>query len=155
MSRASTSKDYTGRTVDLSLFPQISSSDVPSAMGIGPQTRVISGPLKACQKFIAVLMTELGSDRVRPNMGTSLPAALKGGRIFISPGQIEQAFNVEAAIAVNYLDAVRKPGQPLDEIITEVRLRTYSSARRSLSLTADATMADGSTSPILLPVIWQ
>ena len=155
MARPSTSKDYTGRTVDLCLFPELAVSGVPSAMALGPNTRVIAGPSKACQKFMVVLMTELGSDRVRPSMGTAIPAMLRSGRIFISPGQVEQVFNVEAMVAVNYLNSVRTTGQPLDEIVTLAKLSSYSYSGTTLSLTINLTMADGSTNPILLPVIWQ
>ena len=155
MSRPSTSTSYSGRLVDLCLFPKLATPDTAAGMSVGPSTRVIAGPAKACQKFMVVFLTEKGSDRVRPDMGTSFPTILRNGSVFVTPGQIEQLFNVEALVAINYLNSIRSKGQPKDEIVTKVTLRTYMATRTSLAITADVYFADGSISPIILPAIWQ
>lgn len=155
MARQTTTQDYSSRLVDLSIFPDLKKPEVPARMAIGPVARVIAGPAKACQKFLTIFMTEVGSDRVRPEMGTGFPKMLRTGQIFVSPGQIEQVFNVEAAMAVNYLRLVRPAGQPLDEIITRVSLSTYTTTKTGLSITAKVYLADDSTVPMTLPVVWQ
>ena len=155
MARPSTSTDYIGRSVDLCLFPTLALPDTPARMAVGPHTRVISGAAKACQKFLVVFLTEKGSDAQRPDMGTNFPTILRSGRIFASPGQVEQIFNIEALVAINYLNSVRQAGQPLDEIIKSVTLKTYSATRTGLSVVADVQLADGGSTPLLLPVIWQ
>ncbi len=155
MDRTSTSKDYEGRLVDLSIFPDLSTSGSSSLMYIGDKSKMIAGASKACQKFLIVFLTKLGSDKSRPNMGTAFSQMIQSGSIFISPGQVEQAFNVEALAAIKYIESISNyeySSVPLDEIITEVRLTDFTISKTRLSIKAIVKFADNSTLSMMIPI---
>jgi len=156
MARSFISINYKNRLIDLSLFPELSTPGINANMSIGPNSKVITGPSKACQRFLIVFLTKLGSDASRPTMGTRFPSMLQTGMIFISPGQVEQIFNVEALAAITYLRSLPDINtRSLDEIVTEVRLTNYSISRTLLTIEANVSFADGSTLPMVIPTTWQ
>lgn len=144
------STDYTGRSVDLCLFPSLMSFATPADMELSSFPKVIAGPSKAAQGFIILLFTRLGELPERPDVGTNFFSRMTLGSVRY-PSDVHQAFLIEGSKAMdawNDLSASR----PLDEQIKSVDLADLSFNQTGISLTVELTTKGGDSIVFLLPV---
>jgi hypothetical protein len=104
----------------------------------------VAGPAKLGQRFLLELLTEKGSMRFRPGRGSSLPAALRSGRldteadVFVAFGAALQ--DVEANLLADEAD-----DDPDDERYAGAELTRVVLGPTSVTLTARVTSRAGAT----------
>jgi len=147
-----TSFNYTGRKVDMSIYPE-KILDSPQILGFGNgPALVISGPLKAAQNYARILLSKKGEHADDPSFGTSLLMDLVSGNM-LHPIKISQAFAMANLDAMAYLYKKYKEDTPLDEKIKFVTLLEYSSSSPTdISFRAELTMASKDSLTFLLPI---
>ena len=148
----STSQNYSGRKVDLSLFPELKTPSVLATMTVAGPGRVIAGPAKAAQNFLFALLGREGERPGDPDFGTQFLARLTQGSVRY-PSDVDQIFTLEASKAVDWWNSKSKL-RPLDEQIKGVSLTNQSVDQSKILLSVSlTTRGDGSTA-FLIPVNW-
>lgn len=143
------SQDYVGRNVDLCILE--TSADpgpAPVFVGISGSGTVSSGPWKAAQAFLKILMTAKGSVAAEPIYGTRFASNLLGGSISTEV-RLLQEFHRDLPDILNYLSNAFSEA-PDDERIRSARLEAFSVQLDSAVMRIRLTFADSST--ILAPV---
>lgn len=153
MAIIATSKNYTGRKVDLSLYPEIAVSGVPVEGKISPSSRAIAGPSKVAQNFVRILLTPLGKYRAHPKLGSDFMLRLRQGFVRFDVDLLH-LFTGEALGVVEFMEAQTTIDTPLDERIAAVELVEYSVIQGSVRLRARLTTQAGDNTTFLLPVSW-
>ena len=148
----SISTDYTGRTVDLSIFPTIAISMVPVGDSIDP-SRAIAGPSKLAQNFLRILMTPLGTYASNVDFGSNFMLRLKNGSIKF-PVDLSQAFSAEALRVQLQMQKMYAANTPDDEKLGTISLQNFTINRGVVQLTINLTTVAGSSASFLLPVVW-
>ena len=150
-----TSSNYSGRQVDLSIFPDQRLPNRAVITDIGKDrvfSRAIAGPAKASQNYGRLLLTPLGSVRSHPTMGTKFRERFTQGglRYGTDPGQVFAAENLRV---LDFLDSV-SVGRPDDERIESATLQGFTVVAGGVTLNVALTMRSGDTTTFLLPVSW-
>ena len=152
MAITSTSKNYTGRTVDLSIYPNITVENTQVVSGI-PFSRAIAGPSKVAQNFVRILLTPKGQYRAHPDLGSNFLQRIRSG--FVKQDiDLLHLFSGESLGVKNFMDDLVTSSTPLDEQILSVEMTKYSAARGSFSMTIQLTTQGGESVSFLLPVVW-
>lgn len=146
------STDYSGRKVDLSIFPDGVTPNVPVEASLGFAGKVVSGPLAIAQAFAVALLTPLGHYKSDPDFGSTLIEDLSSKKIEM-PSDILHAFALSSIPVVSYLDSARQDA-PDDERIDAVRLESYNISGSVIELTIVITTLAGQSATFLLPVQW-
>lgn len=149
---APTSTNYSGRKVDLSIFPSGSDPNVPANSGFSLGGRVISGPLALAQAFSVALLTPLGHYKSDPDFGSTLMADLTERKIQF-PSDILHVFALASISVISYFDTYRR-NLPLDEQIDDVILDSYTVQGTVIEMSISLTAKSGSNTTFLLPVQW-
>lgn len=149
---SSTSTVYTGRLVDLSLFPNLNLPDTPEPMTVAGISKVTAGISKAIQGFVLCLLSPQGSNFEDPTMGTNFSSRMGYGGIKY-PSDISQIFAIEASKAVDWWNFNSK-ARPLDEQIKSVDLTNQRIGTTSISLSIKVTTKAETDISFLLPVKW-
>ena len=119
-----TTTNYTGRSIDISLFGS-SPTGASIEMGLRPTALAITGKLKASQNYIRAMFSSVGERREEPRYGSALISGLIGTNINF-PIQINQIFSTQNALALNWIKSNYTSSTPLDEQIDTVTLLSYS-----------------------------
>jgi len=148
-----TSINYTGRRVDLSLYPAIRLSGVPVSNEFSQAPKAVAGLSALVQNFARILLTPEGTFRGDPTMGTNFFKKISAGGIRY-PADIEHSFLIEASKAAEYMATATDPSTPLDEQLETASLSDIEIGPTSISLVIDVVSRAGSTVSFLLPVNW-
>lgn len=149
---SSTSTSYTGRLVDLSLFPEIRSAGVPADMTLEPSGAVVAGVSKAVQGFLICLLSSEGENREDPFFGTNFRSRMILTNVRY-PSDVDQIFTLEASKAIDWWNRNSK-SRPLDEQIKTVELVSQSLTSTKVSLRLKLYSKSESDIDFLLPVNW-
>jgi len=149
---SSISTDYSGRQVDLSIYPDQVSPGVAVEGSLSLGSRAIAGPLALAQAFALALLTPLGHYRSDPQYGSTLLEDLTDKKIEY-PSDILHAFALSSVSVVSYFDTYRSQ-VPDDEKIATVRLETYNVRGTVIEMTIVMTTLAGQSVTFLLPVQW-
>ena len=150
MSQLST--NYSGRTVDLSIFPDLSAIGIPAESKLSIQPKAVAGIAMAVQNFARILLTPLGNYRADPLMGSNFSQKLSN-RYILYPSDLQQVFLIESARVLDYM-ASHYGSAPLDERIQSVSLLSSSVRSTTISMTIAVVTAAGNTVSFILPVVW-
>lgn len=148
-----TSKNYTGRKVDLSLFPTIQSPSVSVNSGLTAEPKAIAGLSAMAQNYGRVLLTPLGTYRGDPLMGSYFFNKLVT-RLVRYPSDIQQTFLIESGRVIDYLDTVYAADAPLDEQVRRATLTDIELQGTSIGLVIELESRAGDSVSFLLPVNW-
>jgi hypothetical protein len=154
MPLTSASTLYQGRIVDLSLFPTMISSNSPARLELGGYPKSISGPGKAAQNFIKILLTTKGSNKAHKGLGSNLLKTVQTGMNSAASSTISGLFNSSALEVVNFIRTTWTDSTPVDEKILSVNLIDFSVSPGVVLFKAQLTSGDGSSFPFLIPVNW-
>jgi hypothetical protein len=146
-------KNYTGRKVDLCLYPGLAASGVPVPARVGLFSRVIAGPGKAAQNFARILLTPLGTYRAYPKLGSNFMLRLEQGFVRFDVDLLH-LFAGESLGVLTFMRSLATAVTPLDEQLAEVVMTSYSVQRGVVSLTLQFTTRAGVGTSFLLPVAW-
>jgi hypothetical protein len=120
-----TSINYFNRKIDISFFPK-KKEDASQLLGFGgSHAPSISGPLKASQNYIRVLLSSAGERSEDPSLGTKLIKDFSSKNM-IFPMQISQNFAINSLLATNYLRKNYSSDTPADERVLGAKLLNYS-----------------------------
>lgn len=147
-----TTQNYTGRKVDLSLFPELKNPLVPVAMSVAGPSKIIAGPAKAAQNFLFALLGREGERPGDPLFGTQFLSRLTQGAVRY-PSDVDQIFTLEASKAVEWWNSKSKL-RPLDEQIKGVSLTNQSTSQSNIVLAVSLTTRGESSTTFLIPVNW-
>lgn len=148
-----TSTNYSGRRVDISLFPTILQPLVPVDMEISSSPRSIAGPSKAAQGFLRCLLVAEGEIAGDKNAGTNFFTRMTNSSIRY-PSDIEHAFLIESSKAVDYWNQNSAGLRPLDEQIHKVSLVDLEIGFQGVSISIELVTRGGDKVTFLLPVNW-
>lgn len=148
-----TSKNYSGRKVDLALYPSINIPEVPVPSSAGPSPKAIAGPSKVAQNFVRIFLTPIGHYRGHPELGTEFMERLHSGAVRFSVDLLH-VFSGEALRVVDFMRETTIDGTPLDERIESVELKDHSIDRGHIRLRIELTTQAGIGTNFLLPIIW-
>lgn len=148
-----TSINYTGRKVDLSLFPSIANSGIRVAAGVSSNPKAVAGLSMMAQNFARILLTPMGTYRGDPKMGTNFFNKLSS-RSMQYPSDIKQAFLIESGRVLEYMHDAVTAATPLDEQVGSVSLGNVDLGSTSVSLRIDLVSKAGNSVFFLLPVNW-
>lgn len=147
MSLSATLAQYAGRSVDLSVVNNIrppGSTKQETPWGL--TNDICTGAVKMAQRVLLTLLTERGSIRVAPELGTGLPGAIRAGRITTSE-------DVEIEVGSALVEALSQLAQNTgmeDERIVDLDLESYALVRDRLDLSIRIQWA--AARPVILPV---
>lgn len=154
MPLTSVSTLYQGRTVDLSLFPSMTSTNALSSMQLSSYPKSISGPGKASQNFIRLLLSTKGSNKAHPGLGSSLWNTIQTGMNSATSSVVTGVFNSSAIQVINFMRTKWTESTPADEKILSVNLIDFNVSPGVVIFNAQLTAGDGSSFPFLIPVNW-
>lgn len=146
-----TSKDYSGRQVDLSVFPSLATANVPVSSEFG-EGKVVAGPMAAAQDFLRILLTATGHYKSDPSLGSDFYSGLSGKNVRFS-SDLLHLFMIESDKVLDYL-AIHSTNLPDDERITEARLVSSQVIGTSIDLVIELSFVAGNTLTVRLPVQW-
>lgn len=148
-----TSVNYTGRSVDLSLFPTIAVQGgyVDSQLSANPMA--IAGLSALAQNFSRILLTPLGNYLADPTMGTNFYMKVTMSPMRY-PSDVMNAFLTESLKAIGYMAANYTSLTPPDEMLSTATLTGVDINGTSITLTIEIVSQAGTTVVFLLPVNW-
>lgn len=147
--------NYTGRTVDLSIFEGAQADGAQQlTLDFTDGGDVITGIEKLVQTFVFLFLTEQGSIRYDPTVGSSFVTALRLGQIR-NEGNVQEQFNLAAEVIRQVMSlASDAAGSPPDETYAGATLLSFdlNTAESKLSLEIQITSLAGATRQIYLPI---
>ena len=156
MAFPSVSSNYTGRTVDLSIFAGLGVPGVPVASGftVGSfgASQAIAGPAKAAQNYARLLLTPLGSNRARPLLGSNFLPRVRAGAVRY-PADLASLFAIENLRVLTFLSTLPAPAFA-DEQLAGVTMTAAAVTPTGFAMSLTLSVASGDTLPFLLPVAW-
>ena len=147
-----TTTDYSGRQVDLCIFPDLQASDTPVDAAFGKAPKVVAGPLMVAQNFARFFMTDLGQYPSDPEAGSLFAKSLAQGEIRL-PSDLTQLFAMEAFRVVEWM-LNNSVDAPSDERISQVTLLDYDFTGTAIDMTIGIVTKAGDTVSFRLPVTW-
>lgn len=148
-----TSTDYTGRKVDLALFPEIATPGIPADARLTNQPKAVAGLSAVVQNYGRILLTRLGTFRADPFMGSLFVDKITT-RLVRFPSDIQQTFMIESDKVLEYMDEKVTDETPLDEQIKRASLVDQELSVTSVDLTIEIESRSGDKVSFLLPVNW-
>lgn len=161
MDKLPTSRDYTGRQVDLEFLHEIQLPagvvSVDMRLGNPKVSRSVTGIQKAVQRYVIVFLTELGSIRHDPRIGTRSVQQLRSVASR-GPSWVRGVFTVANRRALSIIRSEDQDTEtygdiPDDERIESVELMgsTYDAGNSVLSLTIGVTTRAGLMFRFVIP----
>jgi hypothetical protein len=147
------STNYSGRRVDLSLFPRLLLPNAPVEMEVSRLPMSIAGPAKAAQGFVKSLLTAQGEIPGDPTAGTNFFARISNSSIRY-PSDMEHLFLIESSKAVDAWNESSAGSRPLDEQINRVALVGLEIGIQGVSISIELFTRAGESTTFLLPVNW-
>lgn len=146
------SQNYSGKRVDLSIFPDLKSPSTPVDAKFGSNPKAIAGPMASAQNFVRLLLTPKGYYKSDPSIGSDFYAGLSGRTVRYS-SDLLHLFLIESNNVLDYMALV---GQTLpdDERIKTADLIDANITGTTIDMVIEITTAAGETLTILLPVQW-
>ena len=152
MAITGTSKNYTGRKVDLSLYPELTVNGNKVSAG-APYSRAIAGPSKVAQNFARILFTPLGKYRGNPDLGSNFMQRIQNGAVKYDIDLLH-LFAGESLGVMDFMSSNEPESSPDDERILSVEMTKYSAMRGAFSMTVELKTRGGDSVSFLLPVVW-
>lgn len=152
MAITATSTNYTGRVVDLSLYPSIQTPGIPADMQVSKTPKAIAGLSKMAQNYSRLLLTPLGTFYGDPDRGSLLLTKLSSGTVRF-PIQAAQVFLIESERVREYIKQNETPDTPADERIGTVNLISFDLSPTVVSFNISITSESGGNVTFLLPVV--
>jgi hypothetical protein len=150
---SSTTTNYSGRLVDISLFNQGNENNL-SNLGVRPQSLVITGKLKASQNYLRILFSNIGERKEDPSFGSEAPSIFKSCN-FSFMSQVTQNFSIANENTIKYIKSKYTNETPTDEKIDKVvinNLEFNAGGRILLYLTLYTVEAEAHN--FYLPITW-
>jgi hypothetical protein len=149
----STTTNYSGRIVDISLFNQ-GDSDNLSNLGIRPQSLVITGKLKASQNYLRILLSNIGERKEEPLLGSDVVSIFKSCN-FSFMSQVTQNFSIANENTIKYIKSKYTSDTPTDERIDKVIINNLEfNAGGKILLYLTLYTVDAEAHSFYLPVTW-
>lgn len=144
--------NYTGRQVDLALFPDIAAPNVFESPRIGPNAMAIAGIMAMAQNYLRILLTPLGTYPSAPSLGSNFMSRMQSTKLRYA-SDIVHVFVIESARVVAFMQSVDQ-NKPLDEQILSATLTGQSLTNGNVSMAI--TLLSNANTPVslLLPVVW-
>lgn len=150
---SSTTTNYSGRLVDISLFNQ-GDSDNLSNLGIRPQSLVITGKLKASQNYLRILLSSIGERKEEPLLGSDAISIFKSSN-FSFMSQVTQNFSIANENTIKYIKSKYTSNTPVDERIDKVIVNNLEfSAGGKILLYLTLYTVDAEAHSFYIPVTW-
>jgi len=145
------STDYTGRTVDLAMFPDLTQPNkfVNAEFSCAP--KAIAGISMLVQNYVRILLSPLGCYVSDPTFGSNLISRLKQVQY---SSDITNAFATENSRVISYMQQNQNPASPLDEQIASATLTGSNISGTSIELDITVVSQAGTGVSLLLPVQW-
>ena len=151
---ATTSSDYTGRTVDLFIMQGAQATgvrEITTSLDANNGGKVIAGVQKAAQTFMVIFLTNKGSRQHDPEFGTRFMATICSRNMNASLMPI--IFRDAAEDVLDQQERYRATTDADDEVISAIELLTFTVASpTNMSLTVQITTRAGTTRTVILPV---
>ncbi len=112
--------DYTGRSVDLSVFSGVASQGMVQVGLTVSQGKVVTGIQKLSQIFTILFLSETGSRLGDSAYGTGFLTALRSGNL--RPSNVQVEFAAAAIDVVNYQRTYAPSDAPDDEVLESAEL---------------------------------
>lgn len=152
-----TATDYTGRTIDLSIFigAQPTGEEL-LVLDFTPGGNVITGVEKMVQTYTLLFLTEQGTVEYYPTLGTPFITAVRKGFIN-NESDVKNQFNLAAELIRQTMDLAAdaaSPSLPPDEIYESSELMSFSldKAASLLTMQIKVNSQAGSSRAVILPV---
>jgi hypothetical protein len=150
---SSTTTNYSGRLVDISLFNQGDSNNL-SNLGVRPQSLVITGKLKASQNYLRILLSNIGERKEDPLFGSDVVSVFKSCN-FSFMSQVNQNFSIANENTIKYIKSKYTNDTPIDERIDKVEINNLEfSAGGKVSLYLTLYTLNAEEYNFYLPVTW-
>lgn len=152
-----TTSDYTNRTKDVlilgpvdALSAEIQNND----MSFGKPSRFCAGIQKLCQRYLIMLLTDLGSQTSYPTFGTNFLKQVKLRNSSLSKVDVEHLFNASSLKVLNQLRTYqsKNPDLPLDEQINTAFLEELVIEKDSASIKIRLSSLAGDDIVFLTPL---
>ena len=148
-----TSTNYTGRKVDLALFPDLKTEYQAVSGRFSDFPRAIAGIAKLSQNYLRALLTPLGHYKSDPDYGSNLQSKMTTQRIRF-PSDVLHAFVIESDRVASYLHAQETEETPMDERFGKATLVGQNLIGGQIELTIELESASEETVSLLVPVSW-
>lgn len=154
---ATTSVDYTGRTVDLSIFIGAKADgDQQLTLDFTSGGDVITGVEKMVQTYTYLFLTEQGSVEYFPTLGTTFITAVQQG-VINNENDVQNQFNLAAELIRQTMDLAADNADPAlqpDEIYDSSTLLSFNLDKLNslLTMQIQVTSQAGSSRVVFLPV---
>ena len=147
--------DYVGRTVDVSaFFGGVAGTEKLVRQTIFPPGsggELVTGPAKACQRFLMLLLTINGSIAYLPERGCQFMAdALRG--LWRTPADVDRSFAFSRIDVLRQLLAEQGDAAPPDEQVAEAALLSVGLAGGMATLRIALTTAAGDSIEFIAPI---
>lgn len=159
---SSTSQNYTGRLVDVSLLnfsqnqtvEELTSDTKSVSISFKPVSRYCSGIQKLIQRYTVYLLTELGSQSEDPDFGTLFITQLKNRQNNVSQIDVEHFFNVANLKIMNAFKEYQKENVdiPDDEILNSASLNSFEVNGDSVYIKIQLVVLSGDNTTFLVPL---
>ena len=145
--------DYSGRSVDLSVFGDLTPGGLitPSLYLPSGSGELIFGIRKLMQRFLLELLTISGSIPYLPECGTDFIADAVDG-VWRTPGDVYSSFSSARATARTNLIADQLASDPDDERFSDAQLTSVAMASGSVILDIMLTAMSGDTLTVRYPL---
>lgn len=147
------STNYTGRKVDLSIFPTMMTAGVPAIAQFSNKTKGIAGPSRELQRYAIALLTPLGHYRSDPTYGSNFLQKLWSSQLRFNT-DLNFLFIKETQRVLEWLAVNRPANTPTDEMLASVTLVSSNLTLTSVNITANAVMQSDDALTLLLPINW-
>ncbi len=151
------STDYTGRTIDLSIFIGAQASgEEQLTLDFTDGGDVITGVEKMVQTYTILFLTELGTVEYFPNLGTTFITAVRQGAIN-NENDVQNQFDLAAELIRQTMDLAADAADPVlqpDEIYDSSTLLSFNLDKLNSKLTMKIQVLSqaGSARTVFLPV---
>lgn len=149
----STSTDYTGRQVDISIFPDMVAPGQLVDATFSENPKAIAGAMMVAQNFARILLTQYGHYKNDPTMGSFFFEKLTT-RNMQFPSDLELSFLLEKERVLRYMNSLLTDEVPDDERIRSATLLSANVSGSNVDLTIQIETVAGITMSFLLPVQW-
>lgn len=154
---SSTTTNYTGRKKDISVLqnPDALNSDPQDvSLSFGKSGKFCAGVQKLVQRYVILLLTNIGSQKYYPDFGTELLYNLKAGVSPVDLIGVTQMFSLASFEAVNALlvAQIQDPTSPSDERIASAELEDISMISSAVNFSVRITTESETAISFVVPL---
>lgn len=148
-----TSTDYTGRQVDISIFPEMQTAGVLVDAEFSNNTKAIAGAAMVAQNFTRILLTPFGHYKSDPLLGSNFFSVLTTRNMQFA-SDLSLSFLLESARTLRYMNSILTDDVPDDERIKSATMLSASVNGTNVEMTIQIETVAGTSITFLLPVQW-